>query len=62
MRRLLLITSVTLLALTAAACTESAEPTTAAARDFTVETFDGEQFRLADHRGTPVVLNFWESW
>ncbi|MBA2425699.1 MAG: redoxin domain-containing protein [Actinobacteria bacterium] len=30
--------------------------------DFTLATFDGSGFRLADHRGTPVVLNFWESW
>jgi cytochrome oxidase Cu insertion factor (SCO1/SenC/PrrC family) len=30
--------------------------------DFTVTTFDGAIFRLARHRGTPVVLNFWESW
>jgi hypothetical protein len=30
--------------------------------DFTVTTFEGETFRLADQRGTPVVLNFWESW
>lgn len=29
---------------------------------FTVETFDGEAFSLAEHRGTPVVVNFWESW
>jgi hypothetical protein len=32
------------------------------APDFSVQTFDGETFRLSDHRGTPVVLNFWESW
>ncbi len=32
------------------------------APDFSVQTFDGEAFRLSDHRGTPVVLNFWESW
>ncbi len=30
--------------------------------DFSVETFDGETFTLADHAGTPIVLNFWESW
>ncbi len=30
--------------------------------DFTVETFDGETFTMSDHRGKPVVLNFWESW
>jgi AhpC/TSA family len=33
-----------------------------AAADFQVETFEGETFALSDHRGTPVVLNFWESW
>jgi len=32
------------------------------APDFTVETFDEDTFTLAEHRGTPVVLNFWESW
>ena len=32
------------------------------APDFSVETFDGQTFSLAEQRGTPVVLNFWESW
>ena len=32
------------------------------APDFEVSTFDGTNFALADHRGTPVVINFWESW
>lgn len=32
------------------------------APDFSVETFDGDTFKLSDLRGTPVVLNFWESW
>jgi cytochrome oxidase Cu insertion factor (SCO1/SenC/PrrC family) len=30
--------------------------------EFTVETFDGERFALGEQRGTPVVINFWESW
>lgn len=30
--------------------------------DFTVETFDGNTFTLAEQAGSPVVLNFWESW
>lgn len=30
--------------------------------DFTVQTFDGQTFTMSDHRGQPVVLNFWESW
>ena len=33
-----------------------------AAPDFSFETFEGETFSLAEQRGTPVVLNFWESW
>ena len=32
------------------------------APDFTVETFAGSTFSLREQRGTPVVLNFWESW
>ena len=32
------------------------------APDFKVTTFDGGTFGLAEQRGTPVVLNFWESW
>ncbi|MBA2272618.1 MAG: TlpA family protein disulfide reductase [Actinobacteria bacterium] len=32
------------------------------ANDFSVKTFDGDSFSLAHNRGSPVVLNFWESW
>jgi cytochrome c biogenesis protein CcmG, thiol:disulfide interchange protein DsbE len=32
------------------------------APDFTLRTLDGEQVRLSDLRGKPVVLNFWASW
>jgi len=32
------------------------------APDFSFETFEGQTFSLAEQRGTPVVLNFWESW
>ncbi len=32
------------------------------APDFSVTTFEGETFSLGEQRGTPVVLNFWESW
>jgi cytochrome oxidase Cu insertion factor (SCO1/SenC/PrrC family) len=38
------------------------ESSSAMAPDFTVETFDGHSFTLSEQRGTPVVLNFWESW
>lgn len=32
------------------------------APDFSVTTFTGERFALAQHHGKVVVLNFWESW
>jgi cytochrome oxidase Cu insertion factor (SCO1/SenC/PrrC family) len=32
------------------------------APDFSFETFEGDSFTLAEQRGTPVVINFWESW
>ena len=33
-----------------------------ASRDFTVTSFTGKDFTLSDQRGSPVVLNFFESW
>ena len=55
-----------LLALAVAACAQTDRTPTgttgAAAPDFSVRTFDNDDFRLSDHEGTPVVLNFWESW
>jgi cytochrome oxidase Cu insertion factor (SCO1/SenC/PrrC family) len=38
------------------------EDTAREAPDFSFETFKGDTFSLAEQRGTPVVLNFWESW
>ncbi len=38
------------------------QPSSEQAPDFTVETFDGHSFTLSEQRGTPVVVNFWESW
>jgi peroxiredoxin len=32
------------------------------APDFEMTLFDGSTFRLADHRGQVVVVNFWASW
>ena len=29
---------------------------------FEVQTFDGTTFAVREEVGTPVVLNFWESW
>ena len=31
-------------------------------RDFSVTSFTGEDFTLLAQRGSPVVLNFFESW
>ncbi len=33
-----------------------------AAADFVLETFDGGSFRLSDHNGSPVIVNFFASW
>ena len=33
-----------------------------AAADFSIGLFDGSTFSLKDHRGKPVVINFWASW
>ena len=41
---------------------KKAAPPEEPAPDFSVTTFDGETFALGEQRGTPVVLNFWESW
>lgn len=32
------------------------------APNFSMTTFDGKPFSLADHRGKIIVLNFWASW
>jgi len=43
----------------------TAEPPAAgnsAVRDFSVTTFTGKDFTLSTQRGSPVVLNFFESW
>ncbi len=39
-----------------------AQPTHGNAPEFTLTTFDGEPFSLAEHRGNIVILNFWGSW
>lgn len=33
-----------------------------AIRDFSVTSFTGKDFTLSAQRGSPVVLNFFESW
>lgn len=41
--------------------TEATQETTPAP-DFTVLDYDGNEVKLSDFKGTPVVLNFWASW
>lgn len=42
--------------------TSQGQPTEGRAPDFSITTFDGEEYNLADMRGQVVVLNFWASW
>jgi thiol-disulfide isomerase/thioredoxin len=41
---------------------EQTEPPRQAAPDFTVYDLEGNQHKLSDYLGKPVVLNFWASW
>lgn len=41
---------------------QQGQPTQGPAPDFTLTTFDGEEFTLSEHRGKVVILNFWASW
>ncbi|WP_317929991.1 TlpA disulfide reductase family protein [Halioxenophilus sp. WMMB6] len=51
-----------------ATCLFAAAPTFASveikgtAPDFTLKTKGGENFRLAEHRGEVLFINFWASW
>jgi cytochrome c biogenesis protein CcmG/thiol:disulfide interchange protein DsbE len=38
------------------------EQTSREAPNFSLKTLDGTAFRLKDHRGEVVVLNFWATW
>lgn len=38
------------------------QPTSGAAPDFTITTFEGAQFRLSEQRGKVIIINFWASW
>ena len=42
--------------------TKSVAETREPAPDFSLELFDGSIFRLSDHRGKPVLINFFASW
>lgn len=41
---------------------ESGEYTPMKAPDFTVLNADGEEVKLSDYYGKPIVLNFWATW
>lgn len=32
------------------------------APDFALKTRDGQEIKLSDYRGRPVIINFWASW
>ena len=38
------------------------EPVKIAAPDFTVQDYEGNQVKLSDFKGKPVIVNFWASW
>ena len=42
--------------------TQPAEPAKVPAPDFTVYDLEGNEVRLYDYIGKPIVLNFWASW
>ena len=42
--------------------TEAAQPQIYPAMDFTVKDFDGNDVKLSDYFGKPIVLNFWAYW
>ena len=42
--------------------TEATEPRLYPALDFTVKDFDGNDVKLSDYFGKPIVLNFWAYW
>ncbi len=39
-----------------------AKPLSGAAPDFTLKTLDGSNFRLEEHRGEVLFINFWATW
>ena len=50
------------LALMASCGTDTRSRADDGAADFSFTTFEDDEFAAAEQRGTPVVLNFWESW
>ena len=45
-----------------AGCSEDASTVRQPAPDFVLELLDGGDFRLSDHAGAPVMINFFASW
>jgi peroxiredoxin len=43
-------------------CSEERTTVRQPAPDFAIELLDGGNFRLSDHKGTPVLINFFASW
>jgi cytochrome c biogenesis protein CcmG/thiol:disulfide interchange protein DsbE len=41
---------------------QQGQPVEGPAPDFTIETFDGQDFTLSEQRGKVVIINFWASW
>lgn len=42
--------------------TPPSDPPRPVAPDFDMERMNGDRFRLSDHRGTIVIVNFWATW
>ncbi|MEO5335095.1 MAG: TlpA family protein disulfide reductase [Magnetococcus sp. YQC-5] len=54
-----------LLTLTLSGCTGDDQPAITAKRiapDFTLTLFNGQEFKLSQHQGHPVIINFFASW
>lgn len=58
----LLLVSGSIVQSVAAQGEQSSDPSSPKAPDFILETLEGDSFRLRDHRGEVVVLNFWGTW
>jgi thiol-disulfide isomerase/thioredoxin len=59
MRRLLLaVLAVSVIA----ACTNGREEISVTAPDFVLPAVDGTMFRMSDHRGDVIIIDFWATW
>lgn len=46
----------------APADTSAADPVWGNAPDFSMTSFEGEELKLSDFAGKPIILNFWAEW